>query len=462
MTATARRPLHGLIAAYFVSGVGTAMSVVAIPWLVLVETGSATSTGVVGFAQMAPYVLLQATAGPFVDRFGMRRAFLVGNTAAAVLMCAIPLLHATGGLSLPALALLVALAGTVRGVADCATTPLVPVTADLAGASYERAAGLFSSANRAAMLAGMPLAGVLVAVVGAAPVVLLDGVSFAAAVLVLVASVPRGTGRSAETNGRIGLRAYGAELAEGMRFLRADRLLLGIVTMVAVTNLLDEAMTSVLLPVWAHDRVHRAEALGLVGGAWGLGMLLGALGGAWYAERLPRRATLAIGLVLSGSPPFFLLAGSTSLALLLPLWLLTGVLGGVLNPILGAVEMERIPARLQARVLGAVKASAWVGIPFGSLLGGALSEQLGLSPALVACGSLMLLATLAPLVFPAWRGLDRPAPAGESAQLLGDGRNGAEFGDIGSRGTIAPHGERDEQERAEQEDRCRPERLVGG
>ena len=411
MTTATRRPLHGLIAAYLVSGIGTAMSVVAIPWLVLVSTGSPTSTGIVGFAQMAPYVLLQATAGPFVDRFGMRRSFLAGNTAAAVIMCAIPLLHATGGLRLSALALLVALAGAVRGFADCATTPLVPATADLAGVSYERAAGLFSSANRAAMLAGMPLAGVLIATTGPSQVVLLDGISFAAAVLVLAAFVPPGIGRASAKDLPLGLRDYVQELAEGMRFLRADRLLLGIVALVAVTNLLDEALTSVLLPVWAHDRVHRAEALGVVGGVWGLGMLLGALAGAWYAHRLPRRAALTIGLLLSSSPPFFLLAGWTSLPLLLPLFLLTGVLGGVLNPILGAVEMERIPTRLQARVLGAIKASAWLGIPFGSLLGGGLTAQFGLSAALVGCGSLMLIATLAPVVFPAWRGLERPTPA---------------------------------------------------
>jgi hypothetical protein len=35
--------------------------------------------------------------------------------------------------------------------------------------------------------------------------------------------------------------------------------------------------------------------------------------------------------------------------------------------IVGAIEYERVPRHLQARVLGAVGASAWVGIPFGSL-----------------------------------------------------------------------------------------------
>jgi MFS family permease len=407
--APARRPapVYGLLTAYLVSGIGTAMSVVAVPWLVLTTTGSAASTGVVGFALMAPYVVLQATAGPLVDRVGLRRTFLLGNTAATAATCAIPLLHALDVLSLGALAGVVAVVGAVRGIADCSTTPIMPITADLGGLPYERATGLFSGANRAAMLVGMPLAGVLIASMGAAQVILIDGVSFAAAVIVLAASVPAALGGDEQPAGPAKPGSYLAELAEGLHFLRTDRLLLGIVAMVAVTNLLDEALTAVLLPVWAHDRVHRAEALGLVGGAWGLGMLIGALAGAWAGPRLPRWSTLAFGGLVSASPPFFLLAGSTSVPLLLPLWLLTGVAGGALNPILGAVELERIPARLQARVFGAIKASAWVGIPFGSLVGGALAEGPGLTAALVVCGSVMLVATLAPFVFPAWHGLER-------------------------------------------------------
>jgi hypothetical protein len=60
-------------------------------------------------------------------------------------------------------------------------------------------------------------------------------------------------------------------------------------------------------------------------------------------------------------------------------------------------------------VLGAIKASAWVGIPFGALVGGALAAGPGLTAALLICGSVMLLVTLAPFVFPSWRGIDRPA-----------------------------------------------------
>ncbi len=402
-----KSPLYGLVTAYLVSEAGTAMSAVAIPWLVLVTTGSAAATGIVGFAQMAPYVTLQAVAGPVVDRVGLRRTFLIGNSIAAVIMCAIPALHAAGRLNLAALACLVATAGAVRGVADCATSPLVPMTADLGGVPYERATGIYSGANRTALLVGMPTAGALIAAIGAAGVVLIDGVTFAAGVLILAAFVPASVERSEPAATTITLRSYAADLAEGLRFLRADRLLLALAVSAALTNLLDQALISVLLPVWAHDRVHRAIAIGLVGGVLGVGLLGGVMAGAWLGPRLPRRMIYAVGQFVAASPPFFALAAWASLAPVLPLVLVCGVAGGVLNPISGAAMYERIPAQLQARVLGAVKASAWVGIPFGSLFGGLLAESAGLTGALVTSGSLMLLITLAPFVFPSWRGLDR-------------------------------------------------------
>ncbi|WIX76792.1 MFS transporter [Amycolatopsis carbonis] len=97
---------------------------------------------------------------------------------------------------------------------------------------------------------------------------------------------------------------------------------------------------------------------------------------------------------------------------------LAGLAGGVNNPIIGAVSYERIPEHLHARVLGAIKASAWIGIPFGSLLGGALTAGTGLTTALLASGTAMLIATLTPLVFPAWRQLDtrHDNPHGQTVQ----------------------------------------------
>ncbi len=62
-----------------------------------------------------------------------------------------------------------------------------------------------------------------------------------------------------------------------------------------------------------------------------------------------------------------------------------------------------------------MKASAYLGIPFGSLFGGLLAQAVGLTAACVAAGVIMLVVTIAPLVFPVWRGLDRGAPGPATA-----------------------------------------------
>jgi hypothetical protein len=58
-------------------------------------------------------------------------------------------------------------------------------------------------------------------------------------------------------------------------------------------------------------------------------------------------------------------------------------------------------------VLGAVGASAWAGIPFGSLAGGVAVSAFGLRPALLAAAAVYGVTTLTPFMFPVWRQMDR-------------------------------------------------------
>jgi MFS family permease len=90
---------------------------------------------------------------------------------------------------------------------------------------------------------------------------------------------------------------------------------------------------------------------------------------------------------------------------------------GTINPILGAVEYERVPRPLQARVLGTVGALAWAEMPMGGLLADWLAGTTSVTAALVVAGACYLAATIIPFVFPAWRGLDRPACTARSPLL---------------------------------------------
>jgi MFS family permease len=416
-----RRGLAGLLGANLVSTLGTRMSMLALPWFVLVSTGSAAQTGLIVFAEMAPYVLVQAMGGPVVDRLGNRRMSIVADLVAAVTFGLVPVLQAMDALSLPILAVLVAITGATRGAGDTARHVLVPGLAAEARMPLERASGWYDGVNRAASMVGAPLAGVLVAVTSAPVVVAIDAATFAASALLVgllvprravapslgpLAQVPDGASEGAAESSAEGA-SYLASLREGFAHLAADRLLVGIAAMILVTNLLDQAFFAVLAPVWANELTGSPVVLGLMGAAMGVGALVGNGGAAWLGPRLPRRLTYATGFLVAGGPRFFVLALASSVSPVLAISFVAGVGAGGINPILGAVEFERVPPRLQARVLGALGATAWAGIPFGGLVGGALVDRLGLQGALVAAGVVYLLTTLAPFVFPVWREMDR-------------------------------------------------------
>ncbi|MQA79337.1 MAG: MFS transporter [Streptosporangiales bacterium] len=405
-----RAGLVGLLVASGISAAGTRVSVVALPWLVLVTTGSAAQTGVIAFAEMLPYVLLQALAAPLVDRFGGRRVSILCDAASVVILGVTVVLYDTGGLPFWALCGLVALLGAVRGPGENAKHVLIPDIVTAAGLPLERGAGLLDGVSRAGSLVGLPLGGVLAATIGAGNALLVDAATFGVAGVLILAlvRVPRPAhARAARPEGGSGVRGYVDDMREGLRFLVHDPLLRAIGLMVLATNLVDQAYTAVLLPVWAKTVFGSATIIGLVGGAAGLGALVGNLIFSVIAHRLPRRITFAICFLVAGAPRFFLLAWTDSLVVIVTVVAVTSLSIGAINPLLGAAEFERIPERMRARVLGAVGSLAWAGIPVGGLLGGWLASGVGITWALVAFGTAYLVATLLPFFQPAWRLMDR-------------------------------------------------------
>lgn len=190
--------------------------------------------------------------------------------------------------------------------------------------------------------------------------------------------------------------SYVSSLAEGFRYLARDRLLIAMSLMVLVTNFIDQAGGTVLIPVWAHDIMHSPLDLGFVGGA----SSFGAVGGNALTTRLARRPTYALGFLIAGAPRFLIMAMATSPAPVLAVMFLAGLGVGGINPVVGAVEYERVPRALQARVLGAVGASRdTVRQPGRRSLVSAVGARAALASAGIAYGTV----TLPPFVFPVRR-----------------------------------------------------------
>ncbi|MEU9731412.1 MFS transporter [Streptomyces sp. NPDC048002] len=404
------RPLVGVLAAMAVSLTGTRISVVALPWFVLVTTGSATQTGLVAFCEMTPYVVVKAFTGPLVDRIGPRAVSWTTDLATATAAAAVPLLHALGLLSFPLLLVLVALIGAGRGPSDLAKEVMVPEAAERGRVPLERATGLSGVTERLASTVGLAAGGSLVALLGPLTGLAVNAACFALGSVIIRIVLPRGTGCPVqEASSLAGAAAprYWQRFGEGLAFLRGEPLLLVLIVMVAVTNLLDAAITSVLIPVWARESGQGAGAIGLMGSVMGAAAVGGSLIATAVAHRLRRRVVLLAGFLLAGAPRFLILAFDAPLGVVLAVFAVSGFGAGFLNPVLGAVLVERVPRRLLGRVNALGDSLAWAGIPLGGLMAGAAVTAVGLVPVLLVCGTAYFLTTNLAALRPEWREMDR-------------------------------------------------------
>ena len=414
---TGRVPLWGWLLSEAISLTGTRVSMIALPWFVLTTSGSATKTGLVALVELAPLVLLKVLGGPVIDRVGARRVAIACDLGSVVAVGAVPLLHATGLLSFPLLLVLVALAGAFRGPGDGAKHAMVPALVEQAGVPLERATGLHSTVERTSTMLGAAAAGGLVALVGPATALVVDAASFALAAAVLAWTTRGLAGRTAADTDPRDAAPYGAQLREGWQFLRRDPVLLGIAVMVALTNLVDIAYTTVLVPVWAAETGRGAAAIGLLFAVFGGASALGAVCAAAWADRLPRYRTYLLAFLVCGAPRFVVLALDSPMWAVLAVVATAGFAAGFINPVLGAVVFERIPAPLVGRVSSLTTAMCFALMPFGGVLAGVLVSSTGLAATLGACGAAYLLVTLLPAVDRRWRSMDDrpdrvPAPVG--------------------------------------------------
>ncbi|MEH0937949.1 MFS transporter [Micromonospora psammae] len=418
MTRPARRqaPLTGLLLGHAVSLTGNVLTLIALPLYVLAETGSPTATGLTAAFATAPVVLGGALGGVVVDRIGYRRASVLADLISCGTVAAVPLLDATVGLPFWALLGLVFTSGLLDTPGQTARIALLPEAAAAAGVPVERAIGWFEATERGARLVGAPVAGLLVAAFGALPVLAVDAASFALSALVVAALVPRAM-RPARTAGEES-HGYWHDLAAGLRFLVREPLLRAMVLLVLVTNLFDATKSSVLLPVVAERELGGAAAFGLLVGAMGGGAMVGSLLFSAVGHRLPRRATFVTTFAVAGAPPFWALAAAPPLPVLLAVFAVSGLAAGAINPLIGTVELERVPATMRARVYGVIGAACWAAMPLGALGAGLAVDRFGTSTTLLTVGGCYLLVVLTPLAGGPWRTMSRlPAPPPQEAKL---------------------------------------------
>ena len=348
--------LLALLVAEAVSTLGTAMTFVALPWFVLVTSGSASRMSTVLAVEIAPMALLGIPSGSVIARLGARTSMLVSDAARAPLIALVPLLHWTGHLSYLLLLAIVFAMGVFTAPYIASQRTIVPALFDDDERTVSKVSGLFGGATQLPTLFGPVLAGVLVASFGPSSVLLVDGATYLFAFACVLLLVRGGKPVLPDEQSR-GVLA-------GIRYLARDRLL-GPVTLTLV--LLDGAAGAIAVgvPLVAYSRYDQnPHVAGWLFGSFGIGAVIGS---ALVVKLLDRfdPLLLASTAILLATAPLWAIVGSIPWPAACAAIAVCGLFVPMVNaPFMGIIT-TRPPVALRAKVMTAVFTASGLGSPFG-------------------------------------------------------------------------------------------------
>jgi MFS family permease len=174
--ATGIRDFRLLWASEAVSVLGDQFHFVALSWLVISLTGSGLALGTVLIAVGVPRAILLVPMGVVADRRSPRTLMLVAHLTRGAIVAVIAVLVATGLASIPVLAGLGALFGAVDAVYMPAQQAFLPRA--VGPDRLPSANALLQGTLQLASIAGPPVAGVAIAIVGTGTAFAVDAASF--------------------------------------------------------------------------------------------------------------------------------------------------------------------------------------------------------------------------------------------------------------------------------------------
>jgi predicted MFS family arabinose efflux permease len=393
-----------LVASSWTTNLGDGLMMAAGPLLVASQTRNPVLVAASAMAFQLPWLVFGLVAGAMADRLDRRLLVMAMDGARAVVLAGLCVVIVTGHVNIWLVMAAMFLVGLAEVFADSSTGTLVPMLVDKPdlGIANARIQVGFLTANQ---LVGPALGAVVFAAGMALPFMIQTVCVAVGVVLVSRIGTPRGAVREhVETHVR-------QDIAEGVRWLGRNKPVRTLALVIVAFNITWAAPWSVLV-LWSLERVGMDEAgFGLLTTAAALGGLLGTAAYGRVESRVPL-ATL-MRTVLACEVVFHLaMALTTSPWAAYPLMFFFGAYAFIWGTLSQAVRQRAVPTEFQGRVGSVYMLCVMGGMLGGSLLGGLIAHQWGVTAPwwFAFVGSGLTLALV-------WRQLGHIAHADEEATL---------------------------------------------
>jgi predicted MFS family arabinose efflux permease len=311
-------------------------------------------------AEVLPVAVLGFWGGAIAARVGTRRTMLVCDLLRTPLFAAVPALRSLGLLPFPALLALVAASGVFLAPYFSVQRSVVPELVGEEQADVAQATAFFQAANRLTIFVGPPLAGVLISLIGAAPVLYVDAASYLLSFLLLALFVHPPQVQTEERPSALA----------GVRFLLRDRLLriwTPAFTLIDVCWMLLFASLPVLVVTHYHAN---PRILGWLFGALGGGALVGAFVSLWTVRRFDDPLALGTVSFALQIASLWILAVPAPWPVPFAAMALAGFAMSNVNAPIQALTMLRMPKEVRTQGVAAFGVFQCIASPIGLLLAG--------------------------------------------------------------------------------------------
>jgi MFS family permease len=376
-----------------VSTIGTRITSLAYPLLVLSLTRSPAKAGIVGFSQTLPFLLLYLPAGALVDRWNRKWVMLVSDGGRALALGSIAIALALHRLTLAQIVLVAFVEGCLFvffQLAETAALPNVVPKQQLATAVAQNQAR-----DQGADLAGQPLGGLLFGVSQLLPFAF-DAVTY----LVSFATMTFVRAPLQRSRERVRTRLR-SEISEGVAWIWRRRFLRSIALLIGATNFVHNALP-LLVIVRARELGAPPALIGVMFAFFGAGALVGALAGPWVQRHVHARTVVIGWLWVWAVEAAVLVAMPNPIALGMVLGL-GSVFGVSFNVVVATYRYALVPDRLQGRTTSVARLIAWGTIPPAQLLSGVLAERIGAGPSFLVFAAVMLVTAIIASIAPSVR-----------------------------------------------------------
>lgn len=367
-----------------ISIMGTAMTRFALMVWAYDQIGKATTTALLGFSSILPYILLSPFAGAVVDRFDRKKIMILSDLGAGLMTISIFILLITGNLKIWHLYLAEAMAGAFEAFQipaySGAITMLIPKD------QYSRASGMRSFSSYGSQVLAPILGGFLVLQIGIKGVMLIDIATFLCAVgTLMVVFIPNPAMKKENKEDKT--RIF-EDIKFGSSYLRERK---GLMTLMAVyvgMNFLSSLTYFGILPAMILSRTgSNRMILASVQSALGIGGVFGSLiVSAWKGSSKKVNT-----IIITGIGSFFL--GDIFLAIghIHQIWIAAAFLSSVFLPFMtsaySSLWQSKVEPGIQGRVFSIRDMFQLACMPVGYVLGGILADYV-FEPAMAVGGSL--------------------------------------------------------------------------